>query len=121
MRFMVVVKGRETGETPPQALIDAINEFSTEARQAGVLVDVGGLLPTATGARVRLADGKVTVTDGPFSEAKEVIGGFTTYDVASKEEAMEWVRRFMELHLKHWPEWEGELELRPMYEEPPTE
>ena len=50
-----------------------------------------------------------------------MIGGFTTYDVASKEEAMVWVRRFMELHLKHWPEWEGELELRPMFEEPPAD
>ncbi len=121
MKFMTIVKCAEISEPPPKALIDGIMALGEEAKKAGVFVDWGGLQSTASGARARIAKGKLTITDGPFTEAKEVIGGFTTYDVASKEEAMVWVRRFMELHLKHWPEWEGELEVRPMYEEPPTE
>jgi hypothetical protein len=65
---------------------------------------------------VRQSRGKLTVTDGPFSEAKEVIGGYAVFDVATKEEAMALTMRFMELHLKHWPEWEGESEVRQMFE-----
>lgn len=119
MKFMTIVKCAETSEPPPAALIDGIMALGEEAKQAGVFVDWGGLKPTAEGARARITKGRLTVTDGPFTEAKEVIGGFTIYDVASREEALDWVRRFMELHLKHWPQWEGELELRPMFEEPP--
>ncbi len=118
MKFMTIVKCPEKMMDPPKALIDGIMALGEEAKQAGVFVDWGGLKPTSAGARARIAKGRLTITDGPFTEAKEVIGGFTTYDVASKEEAMVWVRRFMELHLKHFPGWEGELELRQMYEEP---
>ena len=74
----------------------------------------GGLAPTAQGARVRLSGGKVTVHDGPFTEAKEIIGGYAQFDLDSKEEAIEGAVRFMELHRKHWPGWEGETEIRPM-------
>ena len=116
MKFMTIVKCPEVQQDPPAALIDAIMALGEEAKKAGVFVDWGGLKPTADGARVRITKGKLTFTDGPFTEAKEVIGGFTTYDVASKEEALEWVRRFMDLHREHWPEWEGETELRQMYE-----
>ena len=119
MKFMTIVKCAEMTEPPPKALIDGIMALGEAAKKAGVFVDWGGLQPTAAGARARIANGRLTITDGPFTEAKEVIGGFTTYDVASKEEAMVWVRRFMELHLKHFPGWEGELEVRQMYEEPP--
>jgi len=121
MKFMTIVKCAEMTEPPPEALIDGIMALGEEAKQKGVFVDWGGLHPTATGARVRIAKGKLTVTDGPFTEAKEVIGGFTIYDVASREEALDWVRRFMELHLKHFPGWEGETEIRQMFEEPPPE
>jgi hypothetical protein len=112
MKFMTIIKGPELTEDPPQALIDAINAFGQEAKAAGVFVEWGGLQPTAEGSRVSISKGKLVVTDGPFTEAKEVIGGFAVYNVASKEEAMEWARRFMELHVKHWPEWEGEVEVR---------
>ena len=66
---------------------------------------------------MRIANGKIIATDGPFTEAKEVIGGFSIYNVASKEEALGEVRKFMELHHAHWPNWQGEVEIRPMYEE----
>ncbi len=84
-----------------------------------VAVGTGGLLPTAVGARARLARGRIMVTDGPFSEAKEVIGGFAIFDVPSKEEALGWTRRFLQVHIDHWPEWEGEIEVRQLFEGPP--
>jgi hypothetical protein len=118
MRFMTLVKSAETSAPPPQALMDAIGKLGAEAAGTGVMVEMGGLLPTAMGARVRLAGGKLTVTDGPFTEAKEVIGGFAVYAVTSKEEAIEWTRRFMALHQEHWKGWEGEVELRQMYDPP---
>jgi hypothetical protein len=118
MKFMAIVKGAE-GLNPPPALFQAIDALGREAAKAGVFVEMGGLMPTGAGARARLSKGKLTVTDGPFTEAKEVIGGFAIYDVANKDEALEWVRRFMDLHRIHWPEWEGETEIRQMYEAPP--
>jgi hypothetical protein len=75
----------------------------------------GGLGPTALGARVRLSGGQVTVTDGPFTEAKEVVGGYAQFELKSKEEAVASAVRFMELHKKHWPGWEGETEVRQMF------
>jgi hypothetical protein len=118
MRFMTLVKSAETSAPPPQALMDAIGKLGAEAAGKGVMVEMGGLLPTAMGVRVRLAGGKLTVTDGPFTEAKEVIGGFAVYAVTSKEEALEWTRRFVALHQEHWKGWEGEVELRQMYDPP---
>jgi hypothetical protein len=78
------------------------------------MIGVGGLGPTAQGARVRLSGGQVTVIDGPFTEAKEIIGGYAQFELNSKQEAIESAVRFMELHNKHWPGWEGETEVRPM-------
>jgi hypothetical protein len=116
MKFMVIVRGPETFGPPPKALMDAIGQLGAEATKAGAMVSTGGLLPSAMGARVRLAKGKVTATDGPFTETKEVLGGFAVYDVKSKHEALEWTKRFMELHKEHWPGWEGESEIRQMFE-----
>jgi hypothetical protein len=90
----------------------AIAKLGQEATQARALVETGGLLPSAAGARIRVSDGRVTVTDGPFTEAKEVIGGYAVYEVSSKREAIEWTTRFMDLHQKHWPGWRGEAEIR---------
>jgi hypothetical protein len=112
MRFMTLVKSAEGAGFPPKALMDGIAKLGQEAAQAGVLVETGGLLPSATGARVRVVKGKLQVIDGPFTEAKELVGGYAVYEVKSKEEAIEWTRRFMELHKEHWPEWEGETEIR---------
>lgn len=118
MRFMTMVKSAEQSGPPPQGLIDAINQLGEEGTKVGALVEVGGLLPSAMGARVRLSGGKLTVTDGPYAEAKEVIGGYAVYQVKSKAEVIEWTRRFMELHQKHWPGWEGECEIRQLYDAP---
>jgi hypothetical protein len=82
-------------------------------------VGVGGLLPSARGARARLSKGKLTVTDGPFSETKEVLGGFAIYDVASLDEAKEWTRRFLDAHVEHFPGWDCEVEIREMMDQPP--
>jgi hypothetical protein len=68
------------------------------------------------GARVRLSGGKLTVIDGPFTEAKEAIGGFAVFEVKSKQEAIVWTQRFMQLHKDHWKGWEGETEIRQLFE-----
>jgi hypothetical protein len=115
MRFMTMVKSVESAGPPPKALIDAIANLGIEAARNGVLVESGGLAPTARGGRVRLSGGRVSVVDGPFTEAKEVIGGYAVYELKSKEEAMQWARRFMELHREHWPGWEGEAEVRQIF------
>jgi hypothetical protein len=115
MRFMTMVKSSETSGLPPKALMDAIAKLGEEGAKAGVMVEVGGLLPSATGASVRVSGGKLTVTDGPFTEAKELVGGYAVYEVKSKAEAVEWTRRFMELHREHWKGWEGETEIRQIF------
>jgi len=76
----------------------------------------GGLLPTAKGTSVRITKGKITATDGPFTEVKEVIGGYAQFELKSKEEAVQSAVKFMELHKKYWPGWEGETEVREMME-----
>lgn len=73
------------------------------------------------GARVRLASGKLTVIDGPFVETKEVVGGYAVFEVKSKKEAIEQTLRFMELHKEHWPGWEGETEIRQIFERPDSD
>jgi hypothetical protein len=118
MRFMTIVKGSETAATPPQALFDAIDKLVQEQAKAGVFVSAGGLKPTAKGARVRITGGKLRVSDGPFTEAKEVIGGFAILNAKSKADAIASAREFMELHIQHWPGWEGECEVREMEEGP---
>ena len=113
MRFMTMVRGPETGALPPQALMDAIDRLAADAGPA--LVEMGGLAPTGAGALVRIRRGALTVSDGPFAEAREVIGGYAVLDVPSREAAVAWTERFMQLHLDHWPEWEGETELRQVW------
>ncbi len=119
MRYMFIVKGPESlaaSGPPPAALVEAIERSIEEAAKSGKMVSFGGLKPTSFGARVRITKGEVVTTDGPFTESKEVIGGFTIFDLASKEEALDEARKFTELHRVHWPEWEGETEIRLMYE-----
>ncbi len=116
MRFMMIVKHAENQGLPPQPLMDAIAKLVEEEVRAGTMLGNGGLGPTAQGARVRLSGGKVTVTDGPFTETNEVIGGYAQFELKSKEAAVESAVRFMELHRKHWPGWEGETEVRQMFD-----
>jgi hypothetical protein len=111
-KFLTIVKGAENHAPPPPALFEAIDKLMKEAGKR--LVAVGGLLTSDKGARARLSKGKVSVTDGPFTEAKEVIGGFAIYDVASLDEAKEWTRRFLDVHVEHFPGWDCEVEIRQM-------
>ncbi len=107
-------KYRET--PPPAALMEAMGAFVERSKKEGVLVDTGGLLPSKEGVRLRLSKGKLTVTDGPFTESKEVIGGWAIFKTDSKDEAVRVATEFMEMHRKHWPEFEGESEVRPMFD-----
>jgi hypothetical protein len=120
MRYLMIVKGDENfaaSGPPPQALMDSIDQLLVDASRAGKIVSMGGLRHTSNGAKVNIKGGKLIVKDGPFTEAKEVIGGFTIMNLASKEEAIEEAKKFMELHRVHWPSWDGECEVRLMYEE----
>jgi hypothetical protein len=115
MRFMMIVKSAERSGFPPKELMEAIGKLSEEAVNAGTMLGSGGLAPSALGTRVRLSGGQLTVIDGPFTEAKEVVGGYAQFELKSKEEAVASAVRFMELHKKHWPGWEGETEVRQMF------
>ena len=118
MRYLTFIRHPESyrQSTPPAALMEAMGKFVQKSLQDGSLVDTGGLLPSKDGTRVRLARGKITVTDGPFTESKEVIGGYAILNVASRSEALRIATEFMELHRTYWPEFEGECEMRPMFE-----
>ena len=105
---------REAG--PPRALLEAMGQFVQKCLQDGSLVDTGGLLPSKDGFRIRLARGVISMTDGPFIETKEVIGGWAILETDSKSEALRIAQEFMELHRRHWPEFEGEAEVRPMFD-----
>jgi hypothetical protein len=116
LRALGWVKSAENVGLPPKALMSAIAKLGEEATRAGAMVETGGLLPSAMGARVRLTAGKLIATDGPFAESKELIGGYAVYDVKSKNEAIEWASRFMQLHVEHWPGWEGACEIRQIFD-----
>jgi hypothetical protein len=108
MRFMVFVKGNErseSGEIPTQQELAEMGKFNEELVKAGVMLDGDGLRPTSYGARVRYGGDAPTVTDGPFTEAKEIVAGYWIWEVKSQEEAIEWLKRA--------PFREGEVELRP--------
>lgn len=110
MRFLSIYKTAERGVPPSQEEMAKMGKLIEDGMKAGYLLGTEGCLPSATGARVRLSSGKLTVTDGPFTESKEVIGGFALLQASSKEEAIELVRQF--LHVAG----DGECELRQLYE-----
>jgi len=118
MRFMAIVKpGKdyEAGKPPSPELMVAMGRLNQESTAAGIFVTGGGLLPSAHGHKLRMVGGKVAVTDGPFAETKEVIGGFAILNYASHAEAIEGARRVLQIHAEHgYPELE--IELRPMME-----
>ena len=93
MRFLSIVKSAENQGPPPQALMDAMAKLTEDSLRDGSLVQTGGLSASSTGARLRVSGGKLTVTDGPFAEAKEVIGGYWLIQVKSKAEAVQWASR----------------------------
>ncbi len=110
MRYLMLLSGTNPATPPPPELFEAIMRLGGEATEAGVLLDTAGLLPSAAGARVALEGGKVTVTDGPFTESKELIS-YALYEVRSKEEAVEWASRFVKLHRDLWEGWAGATDI----------
>ena len=118
MKYLAFIRHSESHREagPPSALMEAMGRFVQKSLQDGSLVDTGGLLPSKDGFRVRLAKGAITVTDGPFAESKEVIGGWAILKADSNAEALRISREFMDLHRKYGPEFEGECEVRPMFE-----
>jgi len=120
MRFMTMIKADqnyEAGAPPDPRLMKAIGKLTEEMMKAGVVLATEGLHPSSKGARIRASGGKLTVTDGPFSEAKELVGGFAILQVKSKGEAIEMGKRFMQLHQNALgPTWEGQLEIRQLFD-----
>ncbi len=117
MRFMMIykpadVKGMEAGTPPTQENMAHMGKFIGELAQSGVLLATDGLQASSKGARVRLSDGKIAVTDGPFTETKELIAGFAIIQVPSKAEAIELAERFLKIA------GDGESEIRQMYDMP---
>jgi hypothetical protein len=110
MRFLSIYKHEERTTPPTAAEMETMGKLVEEGFKAGWLVGTEGCLPSALGARVRRSSGKLSVTDGPFTEAKEVVGGFAILKVNSKEEAIELARKFLAVA------GEGECELRQIYE-----
>jgi hypothetical protein len=116
MRFMILVKATkdtEAGAMPEEKLIAAMADYHEKLAQAGVLLDASGLQPSSKGARIKYSGGKRTLTDGPFTEAKELVAGYTLIQVKSKEEAIEWAKRFP---APHGEGADGEIEIRQLYE-----
>ncbi len=125
MRFLMMVKADkdyEAGVPPDPKLLAAMGQFTQEMMKAGVVLATDGLLPSSKGARLRVSEGKLTVIDGPFTEAKELIGGFAIVKAQSKAEAIELGSRFMRLHQQALGgKWEGECEIRQISEFGPSE
>ena len=115
MRFMVIVKATkdsEAGKLPDQKLLAEMGKFNEELVKAGVMLAGEGLQPSSKGARVRFSGAKRTVTDGPFTETKELIAGFWLWQVKSKEEALEWAKRCP----RPFESGDCEIEIRQVYE-----
>lgn len=112
MKFLSIYKTAERNTGPTQAEMERMGKLIEEGFRSGKLVATEGCLPSALGARIQQMDGKTTVKDGPFSESKEVVGGFAILQLNSKEEAIEYVKEFMRIA------GDGECELRQLYEMP---
>jgi hypothetical protein len=113
MRFLCIYKpGKPEGAPPTQHEMAAMGKLIEEAMKSGWLLSTEGCLPSAKGARVRLSDGKYTVTDGPFAETKDLVGGFAIIQANSKEEAIEHTKYFLQVAGG------GETEIRQLYEAP---
>ena len=112
MRYLSIYKAKETNQPPSPEHIAAMTQLIEDSMRRGELVATEGCLPTALGARVRLSNGTVTVTDGPFTESKEVVGGFAILQARSKQEAIEMVKRFLAVA------GDGECEIRQVYDAP---
>ncbi len=114
MRYLSMIRIDEnTGQKPSERLMTEMGELIGQMRAAGVLLDTAGLQPTSQGVRLRLRKGRVDAIDGPFTEAKEVIGGYAVLEARSMDEALAHTRRFLEVHGE---EWDLECEVRQLEE-----
>lgn len=118
MQFMTMLTMREDVGAPPPEFHEAMGRYIAEAAAGGRLVTMGGLLPSAAGARVRATGGEVAVTHGPFAEATELVGGYAVLRADSLEEAVAMAADFVRLHVENWPGWEGTSEVRRIMEPP---
>lgn len=113
MRFMFIIKTEnDSFGPPPPALIEAMHAMALREVKAGRMISDGGLAPRGAGAEVRIRRGSLQVTDGPFAETKEVIGGYAVFELPDMAAAIASARAFMELHLAHMPDWDGTCEVR---------
>src|SRR5579862_8919185 len=111
MRFMFIVTS-PTRSQPSEALLTEMHKLADREIKAGRMLDNAGLMPLATGAQIRVAGGQLSVVDGPFVEAKEVIGGYAIFELPGRAEALASAKEFMQLHKDFMPEWEGVCEMR---------
>lgn len=111
MRFMFIIKAPTAGAPTPE-LIEAMHAMAKREIAAGRMIDDGGLMPRDMGAEVRLAGGKLIVLDGPFTETKELIGGYAVFELPDRDAAVQAALDFMQLHQKFMPGWEGVCEVR---------
>ncbi len=111
MRFLSLIRITENGRIPDERLMQDMGKLIEEMTREGTLVRTAGLKPTAEGARVRLSRGKLSVVDGPFTETKEVIGGYAILEAPSMRDAIELTKRFLRVHGDNW---ELECEVRPL-------
>ena len=116
MRFMMFIKHTEDyrNKEVPAGLYEAMGEFVNAGFKSGALIDTAGLLPTSAGTKIKLKAGNISVVDGPFTESKEIVGGYALIEAKTKAEALDLATKFMDIHRVHWPEFEGECEVRPL-------
>jgi hypothetical protein len=112
MPYFSIIRAAEQQGPPPQGLMDAMDKYVAKTLKDGTVVSTGGLAPSAAGFRIRVKGGRLSVTDGPFTETKEVVGGYAVISARTREEAIRATTEFMQLHVDHWPEWQGECEVR---------
>jgi hypothetical protein len=115
-RYMMFIKHSEEylGKQVPQGLMDAMDKFIGEYAAQGKFLDGAGLKSSYKSKRIRLEDGKLRVIDGPFTETKELVGGYALMELENDAEALDVGTKFMDLHRIHWPEFVGESEIRPI-------
>jgi hypothetical protein len=121
MRYMMFIKHTDDyrGKQIPPGLSDAMGEFIGDYSKQGKFIDGAGLTSSHRGKKVQLRKGRLNVVDGPFTETKELVGGYAIIDADSDAEALDIATKFMDLHRVHWPEFEGECEVRPFQTEAP--
>ena len=114
MRYMMFIRHPENFqmEDVPPSLFEAMGAFIEESTKNGTLINTAGLKPTKEGKRVRVSGGKLSVVDGPFTETKEVVGGYAVLEAKTMDDAMALATKFMEIHRVNWPQFEGDCEVR---------